>query len=69
MGGEGEMAHLGYHLDFIRRDYIFTLCIPYWNWKMQWERWQIKTRMAAFGKGRLVANRRVGMKENQVPWP
>lgn len=38
MGGEGDMAHLCYHVGFIRRDYIFTqylVCIPWWSWKMQ----------------------------------
>lgn len=73
-GGEGEMAHLCCHVGFIRRVYIFTLYLALHslleleNAGMQRERWQVKVRMAAFGKGRMVANRRVGMKENQVLW-
>lgn len=71
-GGEGEIAHLCCHVGFIRRVYIFTLYLALHslleleNAGMQRERWQVKARMAAFGKGRMVANRRVGMKENQV---
>lgn len=39
------------------------------NAGIQRERWQVKARMAAFGKGRMVANRRVRVEENQVLWP
>lgn len=59
----------------MRRGCIFTLYLALHslleveNAGMQRESWQVKARTAAFGKGRIVANRRVGMKENQVLWP
>lgn len=59
----------------MKKGYIFVLYLALHslleleNAGMQRQRWQVRARMAAFGKGRIVANRRVGMKENQVLWP
>ena len=75
--GEGAKTHLCYHMGFIRKDYIFTpylalhslLGLKNAACGIQREGFRIRARTAAFGKGRMMAGSRVGLKENQVLCP
>lgn len=74
MGGGGTKTHLCYQMDFIRNDYIFTLYLALHSllglknavcgiWR---EECWIRVRMTAFGKGKVMAGSRVGLKENHL---
>lgn len=74
MGGEGAKTHLCYHMGFIRNDCIFTLYLALHSLLglkdaacgTEREGCWIRAMISAFGKGRMMAGSRVGLKENQI---